>query len=1094
MTDLTWKIRKIAKPGDRYVKIDYYPSGNVKAVYEPLETQDPIKRYEFCYHKHWTDVFNALDQLTRYHFDDHQRLTRISYFDGGNSIRQDHFEWSTREGQEGWLRSKSIRSGEDIHYLKTLRYDARGNITTEALYGNLTGEKPETFKISNKTQMDRAPIYHVYYPDGRNLLKETSTPEGLHITYHYHPKTNLCTKTLCRYEGKEGKILERTFCSYDDNGELKTLIEDDGSSEDPANLKDVHYRKIKRVTAVSEHCAAFGKPEKIKESYLDETGEEISLQETLISYDAKGCETTRKIFDSKGLLCFTTTKSYDEKLLLRSETNPLGHTIHYNYDDNRNKIEEELIGSGKKVHYKYDFCNRLSEKKEMHEDGKIFTTTYVYNSLDQLIEETNPYHQKTTYRYDRLGNEIACIKPLIQDGNGSILSPTFSKKYNALNQVIEETDENGYTTRYSYNIYGTPTEITHPDGSKERFIYYPCGWLKEKRHADGTSISYKYDAKGHLLNETFLDKNGTQVKSLEYVYRGPLLQSKKDNRGLLITYEYDGTGRKIKEIIGGLKTIHYSYDDFGRLIRREESGRVELIEYDGLDRPISKILKDAQNKVFAEETYAYDIQGNQTKKTVSQTQERAAAYTSEYYSDGRLHWEENPLHHRTSWEYDHNRFNALGQQVQERTIRDPLNRVTKELYDSHHRLAAHKIYDGEKLVSSTELYHDAAGHVVKELSKVMALNGIVEQCLREYAVLRTYNNRGLLESETEWPDGKTTTHKYDSMKRLIKKVKPDGVELDYTYDSLGNVETLISSDGTINYAYVHDSHGNLTEVYDNVHHFTQTRHFDLWDRLTWEEISPGIRISYQYDALDRPTKIIFPDQSIVAFTYDPFHLKKTERFDPAGKRLYAVDCEYDLQGNLVQSRSPAGAINISYDLLARAITIRAPHWEASLDKFDAVGNLLQMTQKDPDGTLQGGFAYDRLDHLKFESAFHNQFLYDSIGNCLSKNDHECKINALNQLTAILGSSYSYDPNGNLTSESNPAVRYVYDALNRLIRCEHEDGGATFLYDALDRCIEIQDASGTKKLLYQGRQIGSIMNGRLHEFRLTHPGARTYFCN
>ena len=50
-----------------------------------------------------------------------------------------------------------------------------------------------------------------------------------------------------------------------------------------------------------------------------------------------------------------------------------------------------------------------------------------------------------------------------------------------------------------------------------------------------------------------------------------------------------------------------------------------------------------------------------------------------------------------------------------------------------------------------------------------------------------------------------------------------------------------------------------------------------------------------------------------------------------------------------------------------------------------------------------------------------------------------------------------------------------------------DGSTTFLYDALDRCIEIQDAAGTKKLLYQGKQeIGSIMNDRLHEFRLTHP--------
>ena len=61
------------------------------------------------------------------------------------------------------------------------------------------------------------------------------------------------------------------------------------------------------------------------------------------------------------------------------------------------------------------------------------------------------------------------------------------------------------------------------------------------------------------------------------------------------------------------------------------------------------------------------------------------------------------------------------------------------------------------------------------------------------------------------------------------------------------------------------------------------------------------------------------------------------------------------------------------------------------------GNLLMMSQKNPDGILQESFAYDRLDHLMFESFF-NQFVYDSIGNCLSKNEQAHQINALNQLT------------------------------------------------------------------------------------------------
>ena len=144
MNQLTWKINNIARADGRYLKIDYYSSGKVKALFHPLETQDPIKRFEFRYHQDYTEVFDALDQITLYHFDDHQRISRISYLEDGQSIRQDHFDWSSKKGENGWLKSKSIRSGNQIHYRKTFHYDSRGNMIAEVLFGNLTGKLGET--------------------------------------------------------------------------------------------------------------------------------------------------------------------------------------------------------------------------------------------------------------------------------------------------------------------------------------------------------------------------------------------------------------------------------------------------------------------------------------------------------------------------------------------------------------------------------------------------------------------------------------------------------------------------------------------------------------------------------------------------------------------------------------------------------------------------------------------------------------------------------------------------------------------------------------------------------------------------------------
>ena len=329
MADFKWKIEKISRPRNRFTQVAYDSSGRVKTLYEPLENKkEPIKCYEFDYHQDSTDVLDALGQLTTYHFDDHERLSHIDYFkDHHDLVRQDCFEWSLRPGEEGWLKSKSIQNGLKIYFLKTYRYDSRGNIIRETIYGNLTGEKPETFTLSQKQEMDRSFISYKYSHEGHNLLKEKSTPEGLVITYDYLTGTNLCTKTLCKYEGK---IQERSFRTYDDNGQLQTLIEDDGSGENESDLQDVTFRKIKQIEAVTYAGASFGKPQRICEYYRDhQTGYPTFLRETLIAYDDKGCEKERKSYDSQGNLHYRLTKKYDERLLLREETNALGETIRY---------------------------------------------------------------------------------------------------------------------------------------------------------------------------------------------------------------------------------------------------------------------------------------------------------------------------------------------------------------------------------------------------------------------------------------------------------------------------------------------------------------------------------------------------------------------------------------------------------------------------------------------------------------------------------------------------------------------------------------------------------------------------------------------
>lgn len=960
------------------------------------------------------------------------------------------------------------------------------------MYGNLTGEKSESFKEHEKKITDQYVIDYAYTDDGRNLLIEKRTPEGLKVSYAYLPSTNLCTKDLRSYQGK---IQERTFYSYDENGQVKSEIEDDGCGTDEDDLADVTFRKMKVVEAVKTPGPSFGKPQQKWEYYQDlSNNQPIPLKRIEFIYDARGREIQQRIYNGQNVFCYEITKEYDTRGRVIQETNALGEITQYEWDDHNNKTKERIFKhthSGPKgansIGYEYDLANRLVRKIEKHSNGEVFTTSYAYNVLSQLISETDHYGHETTYSYDLFGNQTQCMKPLMQDASGTSIRPTIHKQYNLLGQAIVATDENGMTTHYSYNAYGSPTQITYPDGAIERFVYYPSGWLKQKWLADGSSICYTYDPKGRLLKECMLDPNGSLIKEEEYGYKGPLLQYHKDAAGLVTTYRYDGAGRNIEENIGQLKIIRYEYDDFGRVIKTEQVGRQEIIQYDWLDRIISKILQDSQGNIYSKEAYEYDRFGNQIKKTAWQFSYRPAVICMNYYSDGTLSSKYNPLSQRTYWRYDHHHLNEHGQCVQSRTCFDPMERPTKEVDDAHRRIAAREVYEGDKLLSRIQYAYDAVGHLTQEHAVVMA-DG---QPLREYWITRSYNPRGLLESEIEMPQGKTTRYRYDSMGRLIQKEKPDGVALNYTYDALGRKQSLTSSDSTISYTYAYDLHDNIIQVQDHVHGRIQNRIFDRWNRLLAEEINPGIFIYFAYDALDRLIRMELPDRSFLVYTYD-YHLRKIQRYDAMSQLAYECECmEYDLQGHLLKSKTPAGIASYSYDLLGRPIAIQTPHWESILEQFDSVGNLLKMKQRDPNGIVDWNFAYDRFNHLSTESTIEsNKFTYDSLGNCIRKNNDNQDINALNQLTRDGGAHYSYDANGNLLAQSTPRALYTYDALDRLISCEKEGDRTTFVYDAFGRCVQINNALGTKKLLFQGDQeIGSVLNGQIQEFRLIHPDSK-----
>ena len=78
---------------------------------------------------------------------------------------------------------------------------------------------------------------------------------------------------------------------------------------------------------------------------------------------------------------------------------------------------------------------------------------------------------------------------------------------------------------------------------------------------------------------------------------------------------------------------------------------------------------------------------------------------------------------------------------------------------------------------------------------------------------------------------------------------------------------------------------------------------------------------------------------------------------------------------------------------------------------------------------------------------------------------------MNQYTAAGSATFTYDANGNLTSDGTNS--YVYDAENRLVS---RSGGVTLSYDPNGRLWQATGPSGTRRLVYDGDRLVEEYDG------------------
>ncbi len=290
---------------------------------------------------------------------------------------------------------------------------------------------------------------------------------------------------------------------------------------------------------------------------------------------------------------------------------------------------------------------------------------------------------------------------------------------------------------------------------------------------------------------------------------------------------------------------------------------------------------------------------------------------------------------------------------------------------------------------------------------------------------------------TSGGDDLVTTYTYTSHGLVDTMTNPLGRVTDYDYDALGRLIKETFAKGTPDEAfreYEYDAVGNRTAVIDENGHRTQ----------------------YEYDALNRLIRITEADPDGDASS------------GGGGGPLTSpvTEFDYDANGNLVQTTDARGNITINkYDAMDRLIQITAPDPDGdaasgggplespiTTSDYDLAGNLVATT--DPNGHVTRN-EYDsrnRLVKTIDPEGGVTKFRYDADNNRTSVTD------PLGHVT-----KFAYDMRNRVTAETDPlghVTRYTYDPVNNLIAMTDRLGRRTRSeYDDLDRLVRQIDPLG-----------------------------------
>ena len=522
----------------------------------------------------------------------------------------------------------------------------------------------------------------------------------------------------------------------------------------------------------------------------------------------------------------------------------------------------------------------------------------------------------------------------------------------------------------------------------------PTANLNQITDPDGhvTMIAYEPKANGRVTSITRVTNNSTGA-------------------GDTTQYAYNPPGTTIPNTGGGCPAPNTGATAFGQTVVTDPRGHTTTYCYDTHERVFAAYDADGHKRQdtfsnddnvtrFTTPTGAYTNVGYDSQDRPSSAQEPASAPGQTPATDSAS-YDQSPGHpylpdsstdpqgNKLSYGYDSSQnMTSLTNQLSSQNS-------LKFTYNSNGTVATSTDGNGNQTA------YGYTGGNLTSITPPVATNGLAVTTL-------SYDSLSRPTSITDG-NGKTETIAYDAMDRPATETFGDGSTITYTYDADGNLTQQVdSASGTSTYTY--DAKNRITqEALPGGH--TNNYAYDSADNLATLQ-DPNGTATYGYDELNRLSSLQQPGQSAaITFAYDqndhrtgvsyPNKVNIANGYDPAGHMTSTV------------ATGPTGTISS----LAYAYT------QGTADR-----DVRESATDNQSGNLTS-YTYDALNRLKEARTTHtgNQvddraYTLDGNGNTLTRTINgtasNYTYNANNELTTGPDGSYSYDKNGNQSSNSS----------------------------------------------------------------------------